>query len=318
MKFYSSDSTRSSPHSTHLYTVDTDAFTVDVDPIDQPSYRAMAEVAAFGPLTIAKVETTASVVTRNPDPPNGKGKRYSIIVAVNGNIKLSHHLGMSELTTGEFILMDNMRPRTMFIYEQVSLLIISVPEQVLRRFIPLPDEVEAQKMVTLEMPKPFYEPLIVLWEGIKKNQLAEFAPALSEKLLGNVSELYSAFATCAGGRVSKRVAQVKQAIEEQLGDPELTVESLAASLGVSSRYLRDLFSQTEKLSHYILRRRLEECANQLANALHQSISITAIAFQYGFNSTAHFSRTFRKHYGLTPREYRNKHLHKSARVGNDE
>ena len=256
MKFYSSVSTRISPHASHLYTLDTDAFSVDVDPIDQPTYQAMAEVAAFGPLTIARVETNASVVTRNPDPPNSTCKRYSIIIAVNGDLKLSHDLGMSELKTGEFILMDNMRPRTMFIYQQVSLLIISIPEQVLRRFIPLPEEVEAQKMVAPGLPKPFYEPLLMLWKGIKKNQLTEFAPALSEKLLGNISELYSAYATCQGGRVNKRIAQVKKTIEERLADPELTVESLAASLGVSSRYLRDLFSQTEKISHYILRRRL--------------------------------------------------------------
>jgi AraC-like DNA-binding protein len=101
-----------------------------------------------------------------------------------------------------------------------------------------------------------------------------------------------------------------------LGNPELTVESLAASLAVSSRYLREVFSQTEKISHYILRRRLEECANQLANSLHRHTSITAIAFQYGFNSTAHFSRTFRKQYGVTPREYRKRNLQKPTTGGN--
>jgi AraC family transcriptional regulator, positive regulator of tynA and feaB len=317
MKYYSSVATRALPHANHLYTLDTDAFSIDVDPIDQQSYRAIAEVASLGPLTVAKVESNAAVVTRKTEDPNDVCKRYSIIVAVDGDIMLSHHLGMSELKTGDFILMDNTLPRTMFIYQQVSLLIISIPEQVLQRFIPRPEEVEAQKMTTLGMQTAFYEPVLILWEAVKKSRLREFAPTLSDKLLSAVSEVYSAHGTSQGGRASKRVTQVKKIIEEQLGNPELTVESLATSLGVSSRYLRDLFSHMEKVSHYILRRRLEECANQLANALQQSTSITAIAFQYGFNSTAHFSRTFRKQYGLTPREYRRQHLQKPATAANE-
>src|SRR5688572_6072187 len=290
MKYYSSVATRALPHANHLYTLDTDAFSIDVDPIDQQSYRAIAEVASLGALTVAKVESNAAVVTRKTEDPNDACKRYSVIVVVDGDIMLSHHLGMSELKTGDFILMDNTLPRTMFIYQQVSLLIVSIPEQVLQRFIPRPEEVEAQKMTTLGMQTPFYEPVLTLWEAFKKNRLKEFAPTLSEKLLSTVSELYSAHGSSHGGRASKRMIQVKKIIEEQLGNPELTVESLATALGVSSRYLRDLFSQSEKVSHYILRRRLEECANQLANGLYQNTSITAIAFQYGFNSTAHFSR----------------------------
>jgi transcriptional regulator GlxA family with amidase domain len=32
--------------------------------------------------------------------------------------------------------------------------------------------------------------------------------------------------------------------------------------------------------------------------------VTAIAFDYGFNSATHFGRVFRAKFGATPREYR--------------
>jgi AraC-like DNA-binding protein len=32
--------------------------------------------------------------------------------------------------------------------------------------------------------------------------------------------------------------------------------------------------------------------------------VTAIAFDYGFNSPTHFGRVFRAKYNVTPREYR--------------
>jgi len=36
-------------------------------------------------------------------------------------------------------------------------------------------------------------------------------------------------------------------------------------------------------------------------------TVTAIAFDYGFNSPTHFGRAFRARYGATPRDYRRRH-----------
>lgn len=58
------------------------------------------------------------------------------------------------------------------------------------------------------------------------------------------------------------------------------------------------------MSAYILRRRLEECARQIGNPAWNAHTLTEIAFSWGFNSAAHFTRTFRERYGLAPREYR--------------
>jgi AraC-like DNA-binding protein len=35
--------------------------------------------------------------------------------------------------------------------------------------------------------------------------------------------------------------------------------------------------------------------------------LTRIAFRWGFNDSAHFSRAFTAEYGVTPREYRDSH-----------
>ncbi len=312
MKYYSSVETPALPHANHLYSLSTDSFHIEVDPIDQLAYRAMAEVVAMGPLTIAKVKSNGAVVTRKSESAEEKdAKRYSVIIAVQGDLMISHRLGMSELKAGEFILMDNTHPRTMFVYDEVSLLIVGIPMQVLRRFIPLPEEVEGIKLAAPQAgaigKRNFYEPIITIWDTLKKGQLREFTSVLSENFLESISTLYSQCGRQESGRAAQRISQTKQLIEEELSNPELTVELLAQSLGLSSRYLRGLFSRSEKISHYILRRRLEECANQLANLLHQNLSITSIAFQCGFNSTAHFSRSFRKQYGVSPREYRRQH-----------
>ena len=59
-------------------------------------------------------------------------------------------------------------------------------------------------------------------------------------------------------------------------------------------------AQGEPLWSYIRRRRLEGCRTALLDPLWRDRSITAIAFAWGFNSMAHFTRLFREAYGVAP------------------
>lgn len=311
MKLYSTVPTEDLPHTNHLYTLNTESFSIEVDPIDSKTYRASAETAALGALTIARIDTRAAVVSRkNEEEQEPAFRRFSIVFAIQGDVVISHHLGMTALKEGQFTLLDNSLPRTMFVYNQVSLLLISIPRQILQRYIPAPEDVEAQVLLNQMNANgsSLFGPVLSLWEHMKKGSLREFAPTIAEDLLGDIAGAYSRHCRLQSSRAVRRVSEAKQFIEAQLGNPELSVEGIAQGLGVSSRYLRGLFHGSEKLSHYILRRRLEESANQLANVLHQNCSITSIAFRCGFNSTAHFSRAFKAQFGMTPRDYRRRHL----------
>ncbi|MEI9891797.1 MAG: helix-turn-helix domain-containing protein [Caulobacteraceae bacterium] len=96
-------------------------------------------------------------------------------------------------------------------------------------------------------------------------------------------------------------------------DPELRPGVIASQLKLSSRYLRMIFaSSREKVSAYILRRRLEECARQMADPRWRGHSITEIAFAWGFNSAPHFTRSFRERYGVSPRQFRRAQLETKA------
>jgi AraC-like DNA-binding protein len=58
------------------------------------------------------------------------------------------------------------------------------------------------------------------------------------------------------------------------------------------------------MSAYILRRRVEECARQMSDPNWSGHTLTEIAFSWGFNSAAHFTRSFREQFGSAPRDYR--------------
>ena len=77
------------------------------------------------------------------------------------------------------------------------------------------------------------------------------------------------------------------------------------ALNCSKRHLHNAFAdEQETLGQYILRQRLQACMRELKNPLHLQRTITDIAFSWGFNNGAHFSRVFREHAGLSPSQFR--------------
>lgn len=99
--------------------------------------------------------------------------------------------------------------------------------------------------------------------------------------------------------------RVKAYIDANLRDPLLSLDRIAAAIGCSKRYLHKLFNgEAETLNSYIWHARLERIRQDLANPALLRRSITEIAFAWGFNSSTHFSRSFRERFGVSPRGYR--------------
>jgi AraC family transcriptional activator of tynA and feaB len=88
-------------------------------------------------------------------------------------------------------------------------------------------------------------------------------------------------------------------IREHLRDPELCIDQISAELGCTKRYLHMLFSDRgTTVSDYIWHARLQNCRHELET--HAGKTITDVAFSWGFSSSSHFSRVFRKHFGFVP------------------
>ena len=90
-----------------------------------------------------------------------------------------------------------------------------------------------------------------------------------------------------------------------LREPDLSLESIARSNGISLRYLHELFTAMDSsVSDWIWLRRLQQCYALLTHPEHAASSITEIAFSMGFNSSSHFSNRFREQFGLRPSDVR--------------
>lgn len=83
----------------------------------------------------------------------------------------------------------------------------------------------------------------------------------------------------------------------------LSIEKLAQCCNVSASHLHKLFAQTVHTTpgNYLTRLRLTAAKNLLRTT---GMSVSEVAEQCGFNSQAYFSDCFRKHCGISPKEFR--------------
>lgn len=87
---------------------------------------------------------------------------------------------------------------------------------------------------------------------------------------------------------------------------KFTLTEMANALYISPNYLSDLFKKHTgmKFSDYLLEVRMEKSREYLMDIQYTVGDISALV---GFSDARYFSSTFRRRYGMTPLEYRNRH-----------
>jgi AraC-like DNA-binding protein len=150
-------------------------------------------------------------------------------------------------------------------------------------------------------------------DGLTEADIRPVEIAVSEFIIATLAE--NAARGCFDLADAGHFYRICQAIERQLGDGNLTLQKIADQQRLSSRYIQKLFQAAGLgFSPYLRRRRLEHCHADLGNAALHKLSISDIAFRWGFNDAAHFSRSFRADYGTTPREFRQLQLDRLKRA----
>lgn len=107
--------------------------------------------------------------------------------------------------------------------------------------------------------------------------------------------------------------RIRTVVRENLSDSNLEVAGIAGEVGLSVRQVHAVFSRSgTTLMRWIWDQRLQRIAAELANPTLSSRPVSVIAFEWGFNEAAHFSRQFKARFGMSPSIYREIHLKRPA------
>lgn len=122
--------------------------------------------------------------------------------------------------------------------------------------------------------------------------------------LGEVVNTSSVSDTNAASRGRRKILErAQEYIEEHIHEDGLNPADIARGVGISSRYLSEIFAaEGTSPMRWVRRRRLELCRMELErpNCGHQLVC--EIAYSMGFTNVSSFNRAFKAQFGYAPRE----------------
>ena len=93
----------------------------------------------------------------------------------------------------------------------------------------------------------------------------------------------------------------------------ITLTEIAQKLNIAPCSLSQIINETfqQNFRDFVNKYRIEE-SKRLLTQLNQNLNIMGIALDAGFNSKSAFNSAFKKHTGVTPKEFKNKASHIST------
>jgi AraC-like DNA-binding protein len=281
----------------------------DVNPVGRSDVRILIKSVPFGRMKLslaslpqAQVSNVARPSGRTPDHP------FNIYISNRRHQVVTNNRSVI-LEPGDVMVADSAMAATMITNEPYTTIGLTVPANVLRTYLPEPENAVGVRFSgKAGLSKIVSYMLLTMWEYAESDNFDEIGTELAHNLLGILSSCCrvrrdqpEAMSTNA---MAKR-ERIKRFINQNLHKPDLSVGELARQFGFSVRYIQRLFAEEKyTVSEYIRKQRLEGCKKQLADPAWLHHSITEIAFNWGFNSSAHFARVFKVQYGINAREFR--------------
>jgi AraC family transcriptional regulator, positive regulator of tynA and feaB len=280
------------------------------EPLDPRSFLGHLSRTRLGDLSVAEVYSDAQRVRHSRSHvARSRLSMFFVHMQLEGESVNRQDGREAHLYPGDFTLCDTNRPYEIDLDAPNRMFVLGIPDAMLRRHIACPESVVAIPMSGASgLSGLLSDFLRRFWRECREQIDVSVTPMMTSAVLDLLSSAYAVLPQARTDRsslVSAHRIRIVNYIEAHLGDPDLTPMRVAEACKITPRYLHHLFTnELETVARFILRRRLEECSRALTLPSQRGRTVTAIAFEYGFNSPTHFGRVFRERYGMTPREFR--------------
>lgn len=293
--------------------------------VAEKEVRRMAETEASFEIKTDSLLKSVEIVTKN-----GNGLRVDeeacLIIVLGGNAVEKTGENLARVTSGdvrvlfpgtdcEYTNMENFRICVIrFDYENLlleagalknlkefQLLFIHTPSQMASGQPCLSNALGRDVVKSVEM-------LVILLEEEfinKKPEYEQTAKHMFLSLVSIISRYCSSKNKISNGSSVEIIANVATYMENNYADA-IKLEDLASLTHYSCRHFTRLFQEHFRTSPmtYLNSIRMYKAGNMIIKT---SLSIEEVAHRSGFEDSGHFCRQFKRHYGITPKQWRKQH-----------
>lgn len=259
---------------------------------------------------VSRISAVDHIATHDRDALRRTSDDYVLVsIQVRGNGAIEQDDRTASVGPSDMVVFDSSRPFVWhFSGEQYT---VRFPKSVLSRLAPCSPQHTAVSIPAATGIRRIAADHVVslhralLDEGSLNTGGGKMADLTANLVSMALSDYFNSTSTIYSNVKAMHLIRARRFLSDHIHDSDLAPDRIAAELGVSSRYLYRLFSEAgESIGETILEQRLDGCANWLRQSAYMHRSITDIAMAWGFNSAEHFSRSFRRKFGMSARSFR--------------
>lgn len=256
-------------------------------------------------LRLSVIHSNAISIQRLPQEPSlASQDAYLGVILLSGDYQLEQNGREVFLKPGDITIYDATRPHRIYCPSSFSKLIVSIPRKLMHERLPGVEHYAARKVngnnglgavasdFIQSIAREANQMTIDAFSATAKQSLDLFALALNSIEPASLNFSRSR---------SLSLRRIKDYVEQHLDNPELDTETVVQEIGLSARYINELFhDENTSLMRHVWQSRLIHCHQDLISPQYFYRSVSETALRWGFNDFSHFSRAFKNKYGLTP------------------
>jgi AraC-like DNA-binding protein len=283
---------------------------VDAEPSAGSQIFCKIEIAQVGSLALARTSGKSGRFVRTRDLLSDSCDDFVLFAATSGDVLVVRERRAVELQQSQMWLTDLTVEGAVAFNDDHQFATIRIPRRELLAICPDAESRLAEPLVA----SPGIRDVIARYFALAAESATSLDPIGQQMTARHMVDLVALLLRTGRdemqlatqrGYSEARLRLIQTEVLDRLYDSNLTIASIARSIGLNPKQVQRLFERSGMtFTEFVLEQRLLSARRLLSSPNGRYSKIGTVAYGVGFGDLSYFNRTFRGRFGVTPSEWR--------------